>query len=53
MYQLRVWHRSGLTVWDVKSVEHGWNLWANFLKADGYYRNNTTTARVVLASSPL
>jgi len=50
-YQVRAWHRSGLAIWDVDSVEHGWKLWSNLCK--GYYGSNTTTVKVVLASSPL
>lgn len=53
MYQLRVWHRSGVAVWDVESVEAGWKLWANFIKNDSYYAHNSTTAQVLLASAPL
>lgn len=52
-YQLRIWHRSGVAVFDVDSVEHGWKLWANMSKHDGYYQSNTTTVRVLTADSPL
>ncbi len=50
-YQLRVWHPSGVAVWDVESVSHGWGLFATLIK--GYYGQNATTAKVVLADSPL
>ena len=52
-YQLRIWHRSGVAIFDVGSVEQGWKLWANMSKHDGYYQSNTTTVRVLLASAPL
>lgn len=52
-YQLRVWHRSGLAIWDVESPQHGWKVWANMVKRDSYYGMNTTTVKVVLAESPL
>lgn len=52
-YQLRVWHSSGVAIWDVESVEQGWTLWANFIKGNSYYARNSTTAKVLLADSPL
>lgn len=39
-WQLRVWHRSGVAIWDCDSP-------------DSYYRHNSTTAKVVLADSPM
>lgn len=52
-YQLRVWHTSGVRIWDVESTAAGWKLWANIVKGDHYFQTNTRTAKVVLASSDL
>jgi hypothetical protein len=53
MYQLRIRHRSGIACFDVESVEAGWKMWAGFIHNDNYYRLNTTTVQVLLASAPL
>lgn len=53
MYQLRVWHSSGVAIFDVDTVEQGWTLWSNMLRNDGYYRKNSTTAKVLFATAPL
>lgn len=53
LYQLRVWHGSGVRVWDVESTEAGWKLWANIVKSDPWFQKTARTATVCLATADL
>lgn len=53
-YQLRIWHHSGVAIYDVATPAQGWTLWANMVKGgNSWWANSTTTVKVLLATAPL